>query len=419
MFLRLLKRSGFSKSLITLLTGTTLAQGITLLISPILSRLFNPHDFGVFGTFLSIVSAIALIASLRYEIAIVLPKNEDVAINLLALAALLTLIISTLSFIGVLLFKYFYPGYEFLDQDLKFLLYFIPVLILFIGFYQILNNYANRLKKYRSIVNYRVSNSLVSSSVNIAMGGMKFGSIGLLVGAILGNGISVVIFFKEMYKDIKEQSGYISKEKMKEIAFSYREFPLVNSFQSISDMLQINGIIYFIIYFFNSFIVGSFSYALRILQAPMNLLGSAMAQIFYQQASELKNNGENLKDIVIKTMIKSALTGLPIFLTITFFGPQLFAFVFGETWREAGVYARILSPMLFFDFIRSPVSQVPLIIGRQKRLFSISLIGNFILIISMLYGGIFVHDIVKGLLMFTVLQSLYTIILLRWFYKIA
>ena len=419
MFLRLLKRSGFSKSLITLLTGTTLAQGITLLISPILSRLFNPHDFGVFGTFLSIVSAIALIASLRYEIAIVLPKKEDVAINLLALAALLTLIISTLSFIGVLLFKYFYQGYEFLDQDLKFLLYFIPVLILFIGFYQILNNYANRLKKYRSIVNYRVSNSLVSSSVNIAMGGMKFGSIGLLVGAILGNGISVVIFFKEMYKDIKEQSGYISKRKMKEIAFSYREFPLVNSFQSISDMLQINGIIYFIIYFFNSFIVGSFSYALRILQAPMNLLGSAMAQIFYQQASELKNNGENLKDIVKKTMIKSALTGLPIFLTIIFFGPQLFAFVFGETWREAGVYARILSPMLFFDFIRSPVSQVPLIIGRQKRLFSISLIGNFILIISMLYGGIFVHDIVKGLLMFTVLQSLYTIILLRWFYKIA
>ena len=419
MFLRLLKRSGFSKSLITLLTGTTLAQGITLLISPILSRLFTPHDFGVFGTFLSIVSAIALIASLRYEIAIVLPKKEDVAINLLALAALLTLIISTLSFIGVLLFKYFYPGYEFLDQDLKFLLYFIPVLILFIGFYQILNNYANRLKKYRSIVNYRVSNSLVSSSVNIAMGGMKFGSIGLLVGAILGNGISVVIFFKEMYKDLKEQAGFISKGKMKEIAISYKEFPLVNSFQSISDMLQINGIIYFIIYFFNSFIVGSFSYALRILQAPMNLVGSAMAQIFYQQASELKNNGENLKDIVKKTMIKSALTGLPIFLAIIFFGPQLFAFVFGETWREAGVYARILSPMLFFDFIRSPVSQVPLIIGRQKRLFSISLIGNFILIISMLYGGIFVHDIVKGLLMFTVLQSLYTIILLRWFYKIA
>ena len=419
MFLRLLKRSGFSKSLITLLTGTTLAQGITLLISPILSRLFTPHDFGVFGTFLSIVSAIALIASLRYEIAIVLPKKEDVAINLLALAALLTLIISTLSFIGVLLFKYFYPGYEFLDQDLKFLLYFIPVLILFIGFYQILNNYANRLKKYRSIVNYRVSNSLVSSSVYIAMGGMKFGSIGLLVGAILGNGISVVIFFKEMYKDIKEQAGFISKGKMKEIAISYKEFPLVNSFQSISDMLQINGIIYFIIYFFNSFIVGSFSYALRILQAPMNLLGSAMAQIFYQQASELKNNGENLKDIVKKTMIKSALTGLPIFLAIIFFGPQLFAFVFGETWREAGVYARILSPMLFFDFIRSPVSQVPLIIGRQKRLFSISLIGNFILIISMLYGGIIVHDIFKGLLMFTVLQSLYTIILLRWFYKIA
>ena len=248
---------------------------------------------------------------------------------------------------------------------------------------------------------------------------MKFGPIGLLAGAILGNGISFVFFFKELYRDIKDQAVNISKAKMNEIAFTYREFPLVNSFQSISDMLQINGIIYFIIYFFNSFIVGSFSYALRILQAPMNLLGSAMAQIFYQQASELKNNGENLKVIVKKTMIKSAFTGLPIFLTIIIFGPPLFAFVFGEAWREAGVYARILSPMLFFDFIRSPVSQVPLIIGRQKRLFSISLIGNFILVISMLYGGIVVNDITNGLMLFSVLQSLYTIFLLRWFYKIA
>ncbi len=419
MFLRLLSRSGFSKSLITLLSGTTIAQAITLLISPILSRLYTPHDFGVFGTFLSIVSAIALIASLRYEIAIVLPKKEEVAINLLALAALLTIIISLVSFIGVLLFIYIYPGYEVIDQELKFLLYFIPVLILFIGFYQSLNNYANRLKKYKSIINYRISNSLVSSSVNIVMGEMKFGSIGLLTGSIVGNGISIIVFIKEMYNDIKIHAKNVSKSKMIEIAFTYREFPLVNSFQAISDMLQINGIIYFIIYFFNSFIVGSFSYALRILQSPMNLLGSAMAQIFYQQASEIRNNGESLKDIVRKTMIKSTLAGLPIFLTIILFGQQLFAFVFGETWREAGVYAQILSPMLLFDFIRSPVSQVSLIIGKQKRLFSFSLIGNIILIISMLYGGIVTHDIIKGLCMFSFLQSLYTIILLRWFYKIA
>ena len=206
---------------------------------------------------------------------------------------------------------------------------------------------------------------------------------------------------------------------MIEMGIIYREFPLVNSFQAISDMLQINGIIYFIIYFFNSFIVGSFSYALRILQSPMNLLGSAMAQIFFQQASELRNNGKSLKEIVRNTMIKSAITGLPIFATIILFGPQLFACVVGEPWREAGIYARILSPMLFFDFIRSPVSQVPLIIGKQKRLFSFSLIGNFILIVSMIYGGFVTHDIIKGLSLFSILQSLYTIILLRWFYKIA
>ena len=110
MLLRLLKRSGFSKSLITLLSGTTIAQAISLLISPVLSRLYTPHEFGVVGTFLSIVAAITLISSFRYEIAIVLPKKEDVAINILALAAFITIGVSILSLMGVLLFVFFFSG---------------------------------------------------------------------------------------------------------------------------------------------------------------------------------------------------------------------------------------------------------------------------------------------------------------------
>ena len=101
MFKGLLKRSGFSKNLITLLSGTTIAQAITLLLSPVLTRLYTPHEFGVIGTFLSIVAAIALIISLRYEIAIVLPKKEENAINLVALAAIITIIICEFLFFEI------------------------------------------------------------------------------------------------------------------------------------------------------------------------------------------------------------------------------------------------------------------------------------------------------------------------------
>jgi len=409
----------FSSNLFTLISGSAIAQAIPFLVSPILSRLYTPYEFGVFGTFFSVVTFISLIVTLRYEVAIVLPKNEESAVNLASLAGILTVFISLAAFLGILAFLFLFPGSKEVDPTLRFLLYFVPILTILIGFYQVLNSYSNRIKKYRSIVNYRLSNSAVTASVNIFAGSLKMGSVGLLLGTIAGSLISIMVFFRELYSEFVRLGKKVTKSGMRRVAHDYREFPLVNSFQAVSDLFQINGIIYFIILFFNTAVVGSFSYAIRILQAPMNLIGSAFAQVFIQQASVMHNESQSLDRIVRKSIFRSAMAGLPVLVVLLLAGPQLFAFVFGEPWRDAGVYARILSPVIFLDFVRAPISQVPLVIGRQKRLFSISLIGNVILLTSMLYGGIVAKDVVSGLALYSILQSTYILLLLNWLYKIS
>jgi len=210
---------------------------------------------------------------------------------------------------------------------------------------------------------------------------------------------------------------HVSYQKIKLAARDYKIFPLANSIQATSDAFQINGVIYFMSYFFNSTIVGWYSFAIRILQAPMNLIGAAIAQVFYQQASSEFNNKICLQPLVKKTIIKSALIGLPILLILLIFGPPLFAFVFGENWREAGVYAQILSPWIFLDFIRSPISQIPIVINKQKKLLLFSIVSNTLLVLALLYGGMIAKDIKFAFYLLTISQSLYIMFIINWIYK--
>ena len=74
-------KSEFSQNVLTLMTGTTLAQAIPIIISPILTRIYTPEDFGLLALFLSITNIIGSVANGRYELAIMLPKKNDNAIN--------------------------------------------------------------------------------------------------------------------------------------------------------------------------------------------------------------------------------------------------------------------------------------------------------------------------------------------------
>ena len=45
--------------------GSALAQGITLVAAPLLTRLYTPQDYGLFGGFLGLRSLFSAIAALR------------------------------------------------------------------------------------------------------------------------------------------------------------------------------------------------------------------------------------------------------------------------------------------------------------------------------------------------------------------
>lgn len=410
-------RSDFTKNVLTLISGTTIAQVISIGISPILSRMYSEVDFGLFASFSALVGFVSLLVGARYEGAILLPKKNEDAANLLAISLILNVFVSALFLIGVIGFVSIrYPNQE---VELLNWYYLAPLFTMFTGFAQSINNWYNRKRQYKKIVYYRVSNSVLNSGGALTFGLSKTGFNGMILALIMSSVLSISLFLIDIKNDVLEFRSAISWTRMKQLAVEYKRFPLTNSIQSLSDAFQVFGIVYFIDYFFGKLILGVYSLSFRVLQMPMNFVGGAISQVFYQQASDTYNAGGDLQNLIRNTIKKSVLIAIPILIALLFFGPHLFAFIFGEKWYDAGVYAQLLSPWILLDFVRAPLSQVPIIIGRQNKLLLISMLNNSIIAVSMLYAGLVLKDIKTGLIILSLLQSVYVIAIITWIYRIS
>jgi O-antigen/teichoic acid export membrane protein len=232
-------KSEFTKNVLTLMTGTTIAQAIPIAISPILTRIYTPEDFGVFALYIAIVSFIAIIVTARYELAIVLPKDDEDAINVLFLSLVIMFIIIFFTTSFILLFKD--DILVLLNaKDIGNFIYLIPVSVFIAGLNQSFNYWSNRKEYFNTM-----SSSKISQSIGMSITQPNFGYFnifgGLIIGDLFGKIISGFVLINKFLKNDKEQIKNINKLVVLEQMKKYKDFPLVNSLHAFSDVIRTGG----------------------------------------------------------------------------------------------------------------------------------------------------------------------------------
>lgn len=408
----------FIKSVLTLMIGSVFSQVIPILISPVITRLYTPADFGIFALFLSVAQLIAVISSGRYELAVMLPRKDEDSFNILALSIGIAIVVSTLTFIMIYFFSHEISTISG-SPDIEGWLILIPVLVLFMGLFQAFNYWVNRKKHYRDLSVSRITQSLITAVINLGYGFLQKGAHGLIWGAIAGQGAGVVVLIKSTLKSGKKNIKNISKFKMLEQARIYKDFPKINSLHAFIDVLQSSAVVFIISAFFTSQIVGFYALTLRVLRTPLNFIGKSVSQVFYQRATETYLSGGDLTKLVKKTVLNLALISLPVFILLVVFAPMIFNVVFGEEWYTAGQFTQILSPWLWLNFIYSPVSQIPLIVNKQSQYLVIGLSYNSIIISIFLFAGYFKMSIFFALYMLAVIMPVFLGGTILWLINIS
>ncbi len=401
------------------MTGTTIAQAIPLALTPILTRIYTPDDFGVFALYLSIVSIISTIATLKYELTIVLPKKDEDAANLTILSIIIAFFISILALLIIIIFHdsliKIIGGNE---KEMSFWLYFVPVSTFLIGVFNSLSYWAVRKVRFKM---YAISKVVLSSGTTITqicLGLLKFIPKGLMFGEIVGRFFATITLSKLIYKKDKKILNTINKSDIKKQIKRYKNFPIYSIPADLINVITNQAPVFIIGKYFGADTLGSYSLMERVLAAPIAMLGRAVLDVFKQKAGEDYNTYGNCRNIYKKTFISLFLLSLFPAILLFFLAPLLFKFIFGPEWALAGEFAQIMSVLFIFKFTASPLSYVFYIVEKQKydMIWQIFL---FIVTISSFSIGIYQNNIKLSLIYFSISYSIMYIIYLLMSYKFS
>lgn len=387
-------RSEVIKNIIVLTSGTVLAQLVAYVLMPIITRLYTPDESAEFGLFIRIVGVGAAIATARYELALPVTKLDQHSFRIYRFALRITLLVSFLSLIALI-----FPIV--LSEDLSEAIFYfaIPFSIALTAFMNLGTNWAVRMKRFGIISYSKLTNSIVGNVFKVIFGALQTGYIGLILGTLIGLFVSVIFFFKDFKFSNRAYKIKSKSSRNYLLAKEYIEFPKVNLPHTMMDLGKDLLIALILWELYGQTEYGLFNHTYQMLRLPLVLIGTSIGQVFFQRCAEKINKGENVLSVAVASVRTLTLLSIVPFAVVFLFGEELFAFVFGEAWREAGVYAEIMTPWFMVNFITSPISSLPLILRKQRSFFFMAMFGT-----AMMISTLFIPKLYFGA---TIYQSLY------------
>jgi O-antigen/teichoic acid export membrane protein len=386
----------FAAHVITLTTGTAAAYAMTFIALPFLSRLYSPESFGILSIFGGMVAMISVVASGRYELAIVLPERQTEARFLMRLSLIVAAVVTGSLF---LLFFAAGPGMlRLLNLSLvsPWLLY-VPLGIFLTCAYNILLYWSCRSKAFRLMSAARMSQTAVMVICQIAGAAVwPGGATGLIFGFLVGQVPGILLLLRGLGGGADPTPS--GNPTMREMARRYRNFPRLSSAAAFLEAATAQLPVIAISSIFSPAAGGLYAIADRLLRVPVGLLGNPVSQVFFRRLAELREQPEKRERLIVKIwsrlLLIIALPALAVFLL----GPDLFTLLLGASWREAGKFAQVMVIGLVAYFVAAPCTMGITALERLDLLLGWQILNFTTLLGVLLAGFLYLQDDIMAFL---------------------
>jgi O-antigen/teichoic acid export membrane protein len=411
------RKNEFLRNVFTLVSATGLAQAIALMVYPVLTRIYTPEEHGLFSLYLSIVTITGIMATGKYELAIMLPKREKDGIGLTVLSVFISLIFSALLLLFIAIFHRSIPGWLG-NLDIGKWLYFIPLSTFLVAVFQSLGVWYNRQKDYRVIAGSNLGQSVFNSAVKLSTSTMLDKGGGLVVGSIAGQLLGAAMFIVKLGRAGLGRFKEVTYQGMRQLSGEYAYFPRFSMPHKLINNLSGSLPVFAISLYFSAEQVGFFGLGFMLIHRPMNLISNSFTKVFSQKIIKMHNDGQAIYGEVRRFVLRMCAVAVLPFLAVMVFSPWLVSLIFGKEWLEAGEYMQIFVPWLFVVFLTMPLIFLGDMLSRQKKALGIEIVKLVLRVLS-LGVGIYLDHIIIALLLFSGVSFLVMVYSLFWYLGIA
>lgn len=345
-----------------LASGTAAGQIVLVAVTPILTRIYSPADFGALAVFVSLVGLVLAVSAGGYNFAIMLPEKREDASAVVALSLVLVAITSVLTGLVAIAFLVFGV---FTDSLGPWILLW-PLAVLFGGAAQVLVANAVRYGRYGVVAGATLIKSVVTGATQIVLGLLGAVTGGLIAGHFLGMASANLRLARPVVADLKQDRP--SKQEIRAAAGRYSQFPKHTVPAVLVNTGFLSGTPLVIGWLFGTITLGFWSLANSFAYMPTVLVSQAVGQVYYRKAVAVRHSVQEAKRLFDRTVASLAAVSFLPFAVMAWAAPDIFAFVFGEEWRVAGQYAQVMMPAVWVRFVAAPVASTTMAHERNRVL---------------------------------------------------
>ena len=348
------------------MTGTALGQGIALLLSPLLTRVFSPSDFAMFEQYFMLLSILSVVVTGKYEFAIMHPDNKEDARHIAALATRVAVLSCAVLLVLIVLLHELIAGFAH-NPQLAYWLLTLPIAVFCVAFFNIINYWFSRKKEYTVAATAKLVYSATGEPIKLSMGFLGAGFSGLITGTILGNLIATVYSWIKFKQSEPQTFQNLSKAKLKLLATEHKNYPRFAAPAAVlNNLAQWAHVAVFIFFYGEKALIpiGLIALSRRIFFNPLGILSTSYGQVFYQRISEIQSAVE-LKNYYTKNFLRFSAFAAILVLVVQLLPENTLGVVFGKDWSEALVYLKTLSFWYALNFVIGTLSFVIYRLGKQ------------------------------------------------------
>ena len=399
------EKNQFLKNVLTIFSGSTIAQIINFSAIIILQRYFyNPEEYAPFRLFFEYAAVFSSVAALRLESGLVLERDDNRALSLLRICLKYSIITSL---IGGVVFT-FYFIYELKVFQYEWLLIILMPLAIFInGMIQISQSFFTRADQFSTISASKIIHSITGGLTQIVTGITGFNFTGLVIGRITGlfsADINYLNKFLKSYKWMKRNKNEEKRLIKKHKKFIFFTSPGVFIGNSINLVILI-----MLTHFYGDEFTGLTAAAIQYLGIICMLFSSSFAQVYYNEIAQI-NDAKKLISSYSYWIKRLGLFSLMGLVLLYFIPSSIVTYVLGEKWSGLLYIIKIISPWMGLMFMTSSLSYIFIRLGKQKEIFFFDIFHLVLIVVTLFTSQLFFNDGFKTLYVITIAQSIFYIL---------